>query len=355
MLTHEEYELVARFLNDALDDDQAGRFRVLLQENPEARKALRDFAMVDSKLSEMAVSAPLPFDLTSRPLPSSESCLPQARLAERLTPENVAAGAKTVYTPRRFSQNFAVRAAALGLLLGAIGSSIGWAIAVPRWVGAGKLCDIFRESFETTAAPVAQHIPKTPGIWSGDYTEIVGTQDGVSPFDGQRMLSFLRADYEGKVGGEHGFTSETFYLIDLRPHKQTLKESIAKVRIRAMFNQARQEPRDRYVGSIGMAAFTDRVLKRFPKMSDAVLMNQSLVFTRNSRLLLDDMPQSWQPLVEEARMPANADYLMVRIGVAHYTTRQQQVNFEGLFADDLRVMIMKPNEPPELLSPIAKR
>jgi hypothetical protein len=122
-----------------------------------------------------------------------------------------------------------------------------------------------------------------------------------------------------------------------------------------MFNRAQQEPRDRYVGSIGLAAFTERVLKRFPKMSDAVLMNQSLVFTRNSRLLFDDNPQSWQPLVEEARLPANADYLMVRIGVAHYTPRQQRVTFEGLFADDLRVMIIKPNEPPELLATIALR
>jgi hypothetical protein len=349
MLTQEEYELVVRFLNDALDDDQAARFRVLLRENPEARKALRDFAMIDSRLSEMEVAPAMAFDLMR---PAS-----QVGVSGRLAPENAAvpSGSAAVANLGKNFRGLAVRAAVFGLLLGAIASSMGWAIAVPRWVGAGKLCDIFRESFETTAAPVAQHIPKTPGIWSGDYTEIVGTQDGVSPFDGQRMLSFLRADYEGKVGGEHSFTSETFRLIDLRSHKQILEGNLVKVRVRVMFNRAQQEPRDRYVGSIGLAAFTERVLKRFPKMSDAVLMNQSLVFTRNSRLLFDDNPQSWQPLVEEARLPANADYLMVRIGVAHYTPRQQRVTFEGLFADDLRVMIIKPNEPPELLATIALR
>ncbi|MFN9915033.1 MAG: hypothetical protein ACK53L_20755, partial [Pirellulaceae bacterium] len=131
MLTQEEYELVVRFLNDALDDDQAARFRVLLRENPEARKALRDFAMIDSRLSEMEVAPAMAFDLMR---PAS-----QVGVSGRLAPENAAvpSGSAAVANLGKNFRGLAVRAAVFGLLLGAIASSMGWAIAVPRWVGAG--------------------------------------------------------------------------------------------------------------------------------------------------------------------------------------------------------------------------
>lgn len=45
------------------------------------------------------------------------------------------------------------------------------------------------------AAPPPLAIPETHGVWSGEYTEVVPAQDGITPLSGTRMLRIRRADH----------------------------------------------------------------------------------------------------------------------------------------------------------------
>ena len=350
MLTPEEYELVVRFLNDDLDEAQAVEFRRLLQANPAARKALRDFAMIDTKLSEISVAPPMLFDLSTRPPESSAGGMSHGMLADKSSP--IAAGETSGSVGGaswlKLGSHFAVRAAIFWILLGVIGSSVGWAIAVPRWVGAGKLYEIFRESFESTAAPVALHVPNAPGHWSGDYTEIVAEQLEVTPSDGERMLSFLRADYDSKVeagSSQPSHTSDVYYMFDMRPYSHLFAEGGCKLRLSAMFNSKKLVNGEHYRGGLAMAALPQRVLKEYPKLNDAILMTEAAWFTRSTRLNFDEQPEVWQQLSEEMPLPWYSHYVVIRISVAHATPKQRKVSFEGLFLDEVRLSLVVPNKP----------
>ena len=116
-------------------------------------------------------------------------------------------------------------AAAAGLVIGLFCASVAWAYVAPSL---GKAITLLQESFESGPAPLGTGVPVVVGVWSGDYSEIMGEQQGVRPASGGRMLRFLRGDYEGRsIPSSH--SSDVFRLVDVRPFKREFARSRAHV------------------------------------------------------------------------------------------------------------------------------
>jgi len=83
------------------------------------------------------------------------------------------------------------------------------------------------------AASVVTGAPSSPGVWCGDYSEVVGPHDGIAVYEGKRMLRFLRGDFAGKpVDQGHRNVQRLF---ELRPYRQLIAKGNAVMRMSARF------------------------------------------------------------------------------------------------------------------------
>ncbi len=63
--------------------------------------------------------------------------------------------------------------------------------------------------------------------------------------------------------------------------------------------------------------------------------------TSSSRLMLDRDPTTWQRQAAELRLPANAEFLLVKVGVSQRQETQQRVIFDGHFLDEVRLVMTR--------------
>lgn len=228
-------------------------------------------------------------------------------------------------------------AAAAGIVFGILCTSVVFAYVAPL---AGKMVKLLQESFESGPAPLVTGVPVVPGRWSGDYSEVVGEQQGVKPEHGQRMLRFLRADYEGKANAG-GYVADVQQLIDLRPYQREFADGGAVLQLSAGFNAFEFPASESYGGLMSLHALdAEMVTSGF--MDDRQMLNaESLAMASSSRLLLDRSPATWQRLTTELRLPPNTEFLLIRVGVTHVTKAQRRSEFDGHYLDDVRVVVTR--------------
>ena len=168
MITTAELSLLHGYLSGGISEADFVELQKLLRESAEARAMLRTLSTVETRLSEMGAEReifwPWEPDTHGAPAPG-----PRGRFSLWRT-----------WIP-----------AAVGLF----SASMLFAFVT---TGGGKVVSLLQEGFETGNPPLAKGMPKTPGYWSGDFSQVVGAQQGVRPKTGRKMLQFLRADYEEK-------------------------------------------------------------------------------------------------------------------------------------------------------------
>ena len=228
-------------------------------------------------------------------------------------------------------------AAAAGLVIGLFCASVAWAYVAPSL---GKVITLLQESFESGPAPLVTGVPIEPGRWSGDYTEIVGEQEGVKPESGKKMLRFLRADFEGKAKPEGSYISEVHQLIDLRPYRREFADGGAVVQLSAAFNAFSFPAEEAFVCSVSLQALdAETAINGSTRIGETLLID-CLAMARNSRQL-DRDPESWQRLNAELRLPPNADFILIRIALAHSNKAQRRETFDGHYLDGVRLTLAR--------------
>ncbi len=317
-----ELELLHRYLDATLPDTEADALQTLLRESAEARRMLRDLAMVDTKLSELAATS------TAGPLPTD---IAQVRPS--------AAKAAAMDLSGRISWR-TLGGLALGLVIGVAFSSVAWAYAVPRWLDAvGQATTLVNEGFESTVAPLVSGLPKTPEVWGGDFTEVTAAHQGVAPASGGKMLRIVRADYEGKANSTSSYCGDLFRIVDLRPYRQQLANGKSTVELSAVFNAATFPEAEQYRCSLAIHALTADVATGPDPLNGALLANGSLAMTRQSCPLMDRDPATWQPLEGAMLLPAETEFLLIHIGVNHIPKFQSRVSFDGHYLDNVRLTL----------------
>jgi hypothetical protein len=232
-------------------------------------------------------------------------------------------------------------AAAVGLVVGLLCASVAFGYVVPLFL---HLATLVNESFESGPAPVSNGMPSRPGFWSGDSSEVVGPAQGVTPYRGDRMLRLLRADYPGKLRHEAdpfrrvSYVADQWRLIDLRPYKAELTAGGVIARLSAAVNAAEFPEDETYLCSFSIHALDAETAENLATDDPHGLSDASLAVVHATNASLDRDQRTWQIEGCELHVPADASYLMVRVGVTH-AFEQRREDFPGHFIDDVKLTL----------------
>jgi hypothetical protein len=203
---------------------------------------------------------------------------------------------------------------------------------------------LVNDGFEPGTRVNVTGLPTHEGAWEGDFARIVTATDGVTPVKGVGMLQLLQGDYQGKPIAQ-GFSSNQHRLIDLRPYHDRLTGGLVTLEFSAAFNRgavAPEAPADaRHQCSVALFALTSAMVRDASLSKPGRLHDLSLAYAHCRYLDLDYDPQTWQPTVTELRLPPDADFVLMYVGVNEYPPleRDGPAVFPAHFCDDARATL----------------
>jgi hypothetical protein len=313
-MTASELDLIHGYLSGTISTEDFARLQDVLRASAEARRVLRDLSTVDAKLTEMAVGNPVATRVV--------------KMSQALSPARAT----------RWFQWRPLLAAAAGLVIGLFSATVVLGYFVPRM---SKVTTLVDEGFESGPAPLVTGLPDRAGLWSGDFSEIVGEQQGVKPESGGKMFRFLRADYEGKVNSEGSYVGDLYRLIDLRPYREEFDDGNATVHVSAAFNAIAFPKDEAYACLVSVNALDDEMTMSPANLAEAMSANGSLATARKRLPALDRDPATWQRVEEELRVPAETDFLLIHLVVINATRGGKRITFDGHYIDDVRVTLTR--------------
>jgi hypothetical protein len=314
-MTESEKQLLDLYLDGELPDDQQAALLQGLESNPNALAWLAERALLHEGLGAAMKSQAL-----QQVAVAEMAALPSAR------------------RPGRWFSWRPLTAAAAGLVIGLFSASVVFAYVGPLL---GKAMTLLQEGFESGPAPEAAGLPREIGRWSGDFTEIVAEQQGVRPAKGGKMLRFLSADYEGKSNAGPSRTASVWLLVDLRPYRSEFADGGAVAQLSAALN-AQAFPQDRsYFEFVQIHSLDAAMVAALKQRHWTEVNNSSLALTRSAGVELDRDPATWQRIDCEQRLPGNADFLLIEIGLKQMPKTNESAEFAGHYLDDVRLTLAR--------------
>jgi hypothetical protein len=237
-------------------------------------------------------------------------------------------------TPRWYSWR-PLTAAAAGLAIGLFSASMVFAYGMPKAVH--RALALANAGFEERVAPLPDGIPVRYGVWSGDFAELTGEQQGIVPREGKQMFRFLRSDSK-QVSGGPPFNGNIYQLIDARIWHEEIRSGTAVVDWSAWFNCVREDPKapSKYEASVwAFAGDPSFVRKNWEEK-----LHQELAYS-SWRIVADADPQSWQRIAGSIIVPPDTDFLVIELKVL--PEKPAPVNgaatFAGHYVDDVRLIL----------------
>ena len=229
-------------------------------------------------------------------------------------------------------------AVAAGILFGLFGASMVFGVG-GRWTE--KVTSLFRESFETGPAPSVTGVPQQLNQWSGDFSELVGEQQGIKPAHGTKMIRMLRADFEGKSVTKLNTYGDLMKIVDVRPFTRETNGGEVVFSASALFNAATFPEAERYDGVVTLYA-VDEI-----GSTEINLLKDSLAHTCNGLgLSLDRNPTTWESATARLQLPAGTNFVILKVSVRRMpknkeplSTLPNSITFSGHFVDDVRASI----------------
>ena len=229
-------------------------------------------------------------------------------------------------------------AVAAGILFGLFGASMVFGVG-GRWTE--KVTSLFRESFETGPAPSVTGVPQQLHQWSGDFSELVGEQQGIKPAHGTKMIRMLRADFEGKSVTKLNTYGDLMKIVDVRPFTRETNGGEVVFSASALFNAATFPEAERYDGVVTLYA-VDEI-----GSTEKNLLKNSLAHTCNGLgLSLDRNPTTWESATARLQLPAGTNFVILKVSVRRMpknkeplSTLPNSITFSGHFVDDVRASI----------------
>ncbi len=331
MITTAELSLLHGYLSGNLSEADFTGLQKLLRENGEARAMLRTLSTVDTRLSELGAEGAI-----FRPM------------------EPAGKGAPTRGAWGKTSLWRTWLPAAAGLVVGLFSASMLFAFVS---TGTGKIVSLLQEGFEEGNPPMVSGMPKTPGVWSGDFSRVGGAQQGASPKTGKKMFQFLRADYEGKPP-QFSYSGDLYRIIDLRGYEAELRDGKTMVTVEASFLGVPVQGPAEYSFNLGVNALdslpTGDFLSDKRRISDIVSKNSEdgsdAFIPASAQRTYKQAPNSagWEKARVELRIPPGSKFLLLSLRV-HDTRAGREGRkvygdsareFPGHFVDDIQVCLI---------------
>lgn len=312
-MTNMLHFLTNAFLDGRATDDEADRLSTLLRDDAAARDEYLRLADIHAC---MAVDERLWCGATD--------CEPKPRVVN-------------VFPASHGGWQRPFVAALLGLVAGLGSAGLVFAYVVPL---ASRTISILHFGFESGPAPLTTGMPSLAGVWSGDYSEVVGVDQGVVPLDGRRMLRMLRADHEGK-STRLGHVADLYHIIDLRPYRDLVASGNAVVRVAAAVNAIAFPNTEDFSSDVSLYAVDAQSCDGDLSPDSETLGELSLASARRRLEHMDRDIGTWQPVTGELRLPAETSFVLVALNIRHATTalRASRHTFDGHYFDDVRVWL----------------
>ena len=173
---------------------------------------------------------------------------------------------------------------------------------------------------------------------------IVSEEQGVKPAGGGKMLRFLHADHEGKPRSAGSHLADVYRLIDVRSYRQEFADDGDVVQVSASFNATSFPADEKFGCAVSIFALDAESVPESASYIGTALESDANAMARSSRTKLDRDPSSWQRLTTEMRLPANSEFLVVRLHITQSFDSTGNATFTGSYADDVRV-VLTPRSP----------
>ena len=271
----------------------------------------------------------------SAPAPSKAADLSSAVMA-RVRRENAVAG----HSRGLFRRPLAT--AAVGIVVGTLCTSAVLGFASRP---AGRSTTLVRDGFEEAPAPAVTGVPAGPGQWSGDYTEVVGGQDGVAPADGRVMLRFLRSDHDGSTGPRPRRSGDVMRVVDVRRLSHSIDRGGVMVSLSALFDAVTFPADERYDGVVTIYALDDDI--ELADATEDTVQQEALAFSSGDVRFLDRDPATWQPATARLLLPPATRIVLFKVtvrrmpvGKASLDSLPEKVSFAGHFVDAVQASLV---------------
>tara|TARA_R110002096_G_scaffold169222_6_gene340775 strand:- start:1543 stop:3723 length:2181 start_codon:yes stop_codon:yes gene_type:complete len=182
-------------------------------------------------------------------------------------------------------------------------------------------------------------MPTEPAIWSGDGARIISrSADGsIHPVRGASMLQFLATYSPEQTEAGDQRASEVWRIVDLRPFSDRVNTGEVTVKLGSFFNRLSGVGNSQF--RLGIGAYRGRIeeAKAFWDRKNE-LTSERLAAT-SSVILSDDDPETWEPLEVSMPVPPGTDFLLIDLLAFENETDRDENEFEGHFADDVRLRL----------------
>lgn len=339
MLEDRTLELIHGWLDDSLDEAGFAELEALLAESAEARDRFWTEVRFHSEVHQ-AIKARFSTVVAVASRPTAGWPAGLGSVLRRHAPWLAGAAALV----------------AGGCGLGSVATSLSLAYAglLPVRPQAVVVID---EDFEAEPHPLPTALPQSPGYWSGDVTEVVGVEKGVSPKRGRCMLRF---DGTGPAGESDisGSASEIWRLVDLTALRRQLGITGDHVgltlKLEASFNGVTpsegRRPRCLVKALATDAAWpASRSIWLQSGLTSARADDPSIVYVLAEQSeWLDADPASWQQMTITLHAPPTVGSLMLYCVMSDTTDAAgtSKRRFEGQYVDAIRLLVTPSGESP---------
>lgn len=206
-----------------------------------------------------------------------------------------------------------VSAAAAGLVFGLLSAAMVFGLFSAAmafgFVGRPleKVVSLLQESFESGPVPLVTGMPRALNQWSGDFSEIVGAQQGVKPGDGSRMLRLLRSDFEGKTSSKPSRQGDLMRVVDVRPFLRQANGREVVMTLSAHFNAALLPNEADFDGAVTLWALGPH----FP--TEDSLMKDALAHSVGLCRPLDKDVNTWQKVSTRLLLPPETEMVLLKL------------------------------------------
>jgi len=242
-------------------------------------------------------------------------------------------------------------AAAAGIVVGMLCTSVVFGFGVVRSLE--RVLSLLQESFESGPAPLVTGIPQEVNLWSGDYSEIVETHEGVKPAQGKKMVRVRRSDFEGKASSMPNRQGDLSRVIDVRPFMREANGGEVVMTLSALFNAAPFPEAERSDGAVYLYALGQLGSTEESLLEDALA--HSVGYCRP----LDRDPATWQSASVRLLVPPGTERVLLKVSFspvpasgASLSPLPDHVTFAGHFVDEVRASIRIRHAAPHQQNPM---
>ncbi|MEI6713215.1 MAG: hypothetical protein WCO60_05650 [Verrucomicrobiota bacterium] len=307
--------IISKYIDGTITPEEGTQLNAWLKDNPEELRKFTEQLMFSQELRNLVQAQA------------------QQQAATVFIEEHLSALDPAPHPQNSFWKNWRPisLAASIGILIGAVFSPATWAFVAER--------KIWAESFEGMATATLPGLPTQPGVWTGDDAQIVGSEHGIKPKSGLKMLRFVSASYPGENSPKSSW-SDVYRLVDVRELGDPITERTA-IRLSANFCAAPFSADEKYQFNVALYALDSLPSSAENHLTLPVVRETSVA--TGSRIVPITTTGTWQEITQELLIPPATRFVLIHVAMVQAVPKRTSgiAQFSGHYLDDIRLDLIR--------------